>query len=99
MGLVVMTRQLSSAFRGVEGQPGVLDYGSKKHNKDINSLLQNFLFSRQMPETLRSDFPLGPVITNFEQHSCRTSAWQAEILTLRECTVGAGWSSVSAQIM
>lgn len=63
--------QLSSAIGWVEGQPGILDYGSRKHSKDILFLIQHFLFSNQMPETLRSDFPLGPVITNLEQDGSR----------------------------
>lgn len=90
--------QLSSAIVWVEGQPGILDYGSTKHSKVI-LLLQHFLFSNQMPETLRSDFPLGPVIISLEQNGSRAGVWQEEILGLRECTVAARWSSVPPQIM
>lgn len=52
-----------------------------------------------MPETLRSDFPLGPVIISLEQDGSRAGVWQEEILGLRECTVAAGWSSVPPPVM
>lgn len=60
--------QLSSAIEWVEGQPHVpwLQEAQQRYSFFSYNI---FLFSNQMPETLRFDFPLAPVITSLEHDS------------------------------
>lgn len=90
MGLVVMT--LHSLLLPVGGLKDSLLFRIMALGSTANKLffpLQGFLFSNQTPKTLRSDFPLGLVITSLEHGSSRAGVRQAEILQLREGAVAA----------
>lgn len=52
---------------------------AQQRYSDILFLLQNVLFSNKMSETLRSNFPLGPIITSLERNGSRAGFWQAAL--------------------
>lgn len=99
MGLVLMT--LHNFLLPLSGlKDSLVSWIMAPGNMEkIVFLLQHFLFSIQTPETLRYDFPLGPVKTSLKQDGSRAGVWQAEILELRGCAVAAGWSLAPSQVM
>lgn len=69
----------------VEGLSGIFWLLEAQHRySDILFLLQNLLFSNQMSETLRSNLPLGPVVTSLERNGCRAGVWQAALNSVDE---------------
>lgn len=79
-----------------EGMSGIfwLQEAQQRYS-DILFLLQNFLFSNPVSETLRSNFLLGPVITSLERNGSRAGVWLWTVWRSSGCSC----PSVSPQIL